>query len=110
MRNIIEFPDFHNNLWNFGFQIEFHYLLLFVLELQNDKIMFCQRNFFIVKDDMFVTGLASIHLVKYSTATTAYWTFPYAVGSFLMMSIPHLTNGQVGSIVCKFIAWKDQDA
>jgi hypothetical protein len=57
-----------------------------------------------VKDDMFVTGLASIHLVKYSTATTAYWRFPCAAGSFPMMSIPYLANGQVGSIVCKFVA------
>jgi hypothetical protein len=30
--------------------------------------------------------------VKYSTATTAYWRFSCAVGSFPMISIPHLAN------------------
>jgi hypothetical protein len=29
---------------------------------------------------------------------------PCAAGSFLMMSIPHFANGQVGSIVYKFVA------
>jgi hypothetical protein len=57
-----------------------------------------------VNDDIFVTNLASIHLVKYSTTTTAYWRFPCAAGSFPIMSILHFANGQVGSIICKFVA------
>jgi hypothetical protein len=34
------------------------------------KIMFCQKNFLIVAELTFVSGFASIHFVKYSTAIT----------------------------------------
>jgi len=33
--------------------------------------MFCQKNFFTDSDVILASGLASIHLVKYSMATTA---------------------------------------
>ena len=38
----------------------------------NLQMMFCQKNFLIVSDVMLMSGLASIHFVKYSTATAAY--------------------------------------
>jgi hypothetical protein len=38
----------------------------------NLHIMFCQKNFLTTLEVIFTSGLASIHLVKYSTATTAY--------------------------------------
>jgi hypothetical protein len=43
-------------------------------------------------------GFASIHLEKYSTATTTYLKLPCAGGSGPNKSRPHLYNGQVGSI------------
>jgi hypothetical protein len=43
-------------------------------------------------------GYASIHLEKYSTATTTYFKFPCAGGSGPNKSRPHLCNGQVGCI------------
>jgi hypothetical protein len=43
-------------------------------------------------------GFASIHLEKYSTATTTYFKLPCAGGSGPNKSRPHLCNGQVGSI------------
>ena len=39
-------------------------------------MMFYQKNFLIVSEVMFISGLASIHFVKYSTATAAYFTCP----------------------------------
>jgi hypothetical protein len=38
--------------------------------------MFCQKNFWAVFDVIVETALASIHLVKYSTATKANLRFP----------------------------------
>jgi hypothetical protein len=43
-------------------------------------------------------AFASIHLEKYSTATTAYFKFPCVVGIETIMSIPHLCRGHVGGI------------
>jgi hypothetical protein len=43
-------------------------------------------------------GFASIHLEKYSTATTTYFKLPYAGGSGPNRSKPHLCSGQVGCI------------
>ena len=42
-----------------------------VLGTSNLQIMFCQKNFFTVSKVIVASGLASIHLVKYSIATTA---------------------------------------
>ena len=49
-----------------------------VLSTSNLQITLCQKNFFTVFDVILVSGLASIHLVKYSMATTANW-FPLAM-------------------------------
>jgi hypothetical protein len=40
------------------------------------QTMFCQKNFWAVFDVIVETALASIHLVKYSTATKANLRFP----------------------------------
>jgi hypothetical protein len=53
-----------------------------------------------VVDVMVARGLASIHLVKYSTATTVNLKLPWAVGSGPTMSIPQCCSGQVGVISC----------
>jgi hypothetical protein len=45
---------------------------------------------------MLIRGFASIHLVKYSTATTAYLYFPCVVVNGPTMSMPHLYNGHKG--------------
>jgi hypothetical protein len=45
------------------------------------QTMFCQKNFCIVAEVIVAKGFASIHLEKYSTATTTYFKFPYAGGS-----------------------------
>jgi hypothetical protein len=39
-------------------------------------------------------GFASIHLEKYSTATTTYFRLPYAGGSGPNKSRPHLCSGK----------------
>jgi hypothetical protein len=43
-------------------------------------------------------GFASIHLEKYSTATTTYLKLPCAGGSGPSKLRPHLCNDQVGCI------------
>jgi hypothetical protein len=50
--------------------------------------MFCQKNFWAVFDVIVDTALASIHLVKYSTATKVNLRFPWAVGSGPTISSP----------------------
>jgi hypothetical protein len=47
----------------------------------NRLIMFCEKNFWAVFDVIVDTALASIHLVKYSTAMKVNLRFPWAVGS-----------------------------
>jgi hypothetical protein len=42
----------------------------------NQQIMFCQKNFWAVFDVIIDTTLASIHMVKYSTATKVNLRFP----------------------------------
>jgi hypothetical protein len=59
------------------------------------QTMFCQKNFCVVFVVIVDTALASIHLVKYSTATKANLRLPCAVGSGPTMSRPHHCNDQV---------------
>jgi hypothetical protein len=54
----------------------------------NWQILFCQKNFWAVFDVIVDTALASIHLVKYSTATKVNLGFPLAVGNGPTMSSP----------------------
>jgi hypothetical protein len=60
--------------------------------------MFCQKNFCTVAEVIVAKGFASIHLEKYSTATTTYLNFPCAGGSGPNKSKPHLCSGHVGCI------------
>jgi hypothetical protein len=53
-----------------------------------------------VVEVMVARGLASIHLVKYSTATTANLKLPWAVGSGPTISIPQRCSGHVGVMSC----------
>ena len=69
-----------------------------VLGTSNLQTMFCQKNFFTHSEVMVTRGFASIHLVKYSIATTANLFPPYEGGKGPIRSIPHLCNGQVGDI------------
>jgi hypothetical protein len=66
----------------------------------NLQMIFCQKNFLIVAEVMVARGLASIHFVKYSTATTANLKLPWAVGSGPTMSIPQRCSVQVGVMSC----------
>src|SRR5688572_15450249 len=52
------------------------------------QTMFCQKNLWAVFDVIVDTVLASIHLVKYSTATKVNLRFPWAVGRGPTMSRP----------------------
>jgi hypothetical protein len=58
------------------------------------------EEFWTVAGVIVAKGFASIHLEKYSTATTTYFKLPYAGGSGPNKSRPHLCNGQVGCISC----------
>jgi hypothetical protein len=62
------------------------------------QIMFCQKNLCTVAEVIVAKGFASIHLEKYSTATTTYFKFPYTGGSGPNKSKPYLCSGQVGCI------------
>jgi hypothetical protein len=55
----------------------------------NRHTMFCQKNFCVVLEVIVDTALASIHLVKYSTATKVNLRLPWAVGSGPTISSPH---------------------
>jgi hypothetical protein len=56
------------------------------------------EEFWTVTEVIVAKGFASIHLEKYSTATTTYFKLPCAGGSGPNKSRPHLCNGQVGCI------------
>jgi hypothetical protein len=62
------------------------------------QTMFCQKNFWTVTEVIVAKGFASIHLEKYSTATTTYLKLPCAGGSGPNKSRPHHCNGQVSCI------------
>jgi hypothetical protein len=62
------------------------------------QTMFCQKNFCNVAEVIVAKGFASIHLEKYSTATTTYFKFPCVGGNGPNKSRPHLCSGQVGCI------------
>jgi hypothetical protein len=64
------------------------------------QTIFCQKNFWIVVEVIVAKGFTSIHLEKYSTATTTYFKLPYAGGSGPNKSRPNLCNGQVSYISC----------
>jgi hypothetical protein len=53
-----------------------------------------------VVEVMVARGLASIYLVKYSTATIANLKLPWAVGSGPTISIPQRCNDHEGVISC----------
>jgi hypothetical protein len=57
--------------------------------------MFCQKNFCAILDVLVDAALASIHLVKYSTAMKVNFRLPCAVGSGPMMSSPQRCSVQV---------------
>jgi hypothetical protein len=64
----------------------------------NRQTMFCQKNFWAVFNVIVDTALASIHLVKYSTAMKVNLRFPWAVGSGLTMSRPQRWRGHMWAI------------
>jgi hypothetical protein len=57
--------------------------------------MFCYKNFCAVFVVIVDTALASIHLVKYSTAMKANFSLPCAVGNGPSISRPQRCSGQV---------------
>ena len=69
-----------------------------ILGTPNLQTKFRQKSFFTDYEVMVARGFASIHLVKYSIATTANLFPPYEGGKGPIRSIPHLCNGQVGDI------------
>ena len=69
-----------------------------ILSTPNLQMMFCQKNFLTVSEVIFASGFASIHLAKYSTATTANLFPPWDGGNGPTRSIPHLCSGHVGGI------------
>ena len=71
-----------------------------VLGTPNLQIMFYQKNFFTISDVIFASGLASIHLMKYSMATTTNLFPPCDGGSGPTRSMPHLCWSQVGGMSC----------
>jgi hypothetical protein len=62
------------------------------------QTIFCQKNFWTVTEVIVAKGFTSIHLEKYSTATTTYFKLPCAGGSGPNKSKHYLCNGQVGCI------------
>jgi hypothetical protein len=68
------------------------------LSTTNMHKMFCQKNFLTDSNVIVASGLASIHLVKYSTTTMANLFPPCECGNGPTRSIPHLYNGRVGGM------------
>jgi hypothetical protein len=60
--------------------------------------MFCQKNFCAILEVIVDMALASIHLVKYSTAMKVNFRLPCAMGSGPMMSSLQRYSGQVCAI------------
>jgi uncharacterized membrane protein len=56
------------------------------------QTMFCQKNFWTVTEVIVAKGFASIHLEKYSIATTTYLKLPCAGGSGPNKSRPHFAT------------------
>jgi len=71
-----------------------------ILGTPNLQTKFRQKSFFTDYEVMVARGFASIHLVKYSIATTANLFPPCEGGRGPTRSIPHLCNGQVGDMSC----------
>ena len=71
-----------------------------VLCTLNLQIIFCQKNFFTNSDVIVASGLGSIHLVKYSIATTANLFPPCDGGNGPTRSMPHVSRGRVGGMSC----------
>jgi hypothetical protein len=79
-----------------------------VLGTPNLHTMFCQKNFFTEIEVIDASSFASIHLVKYSTATTANLFPPCEGGRGPTRLMPHLWSGHIGGISCIFakcFAW-----
>jgi hypothetical protein len=64
----------------------------------NRQTMFCQKNFWAVFNVILDIALASIHSVKYSTATKVNLRFPWAMGSGPTMSRPQRLRGHMWAI------------
>jgi hypothetical protein len=71
-----------------------------VLGTPNLHTMFSQKKFFTESKVIDASGLASIHLVKYSTATTLNLFPPCEGGRGATRSMPHLWSGHIGGISC----------
>jgi hypothetical protein len=67
----------------------------------NRQTMFCQKNFWAVFDVIVDNALASIHLVKYSTATKVNLRFPWVVGNDRQYPAPSVEVAMCGqSALC----------
>jgi hypothetical protein len=64
----------------------------------NRHTIFFQKKFCVILEVIVDTALASIHLVKYSTAMMVNLRLPWAMGNGPMISSPHCCSGQVCAI------------